>query len=151
MSLEALLKEIYFFKSFTDAELKKIIPIVTRGKFPSGHALFHEGDEALALYLVEIGTVKIFKETEKASVTSIGKGGTFGEMAFLDGGKRSATATTGEETHLIEIPYSKLSSMLVQDSELAVKFFETAAKYMSRRLRATTEDLKKAKELIRHF
>ena len=151
MALESLLKEIYFFKSFTDAELNKLVPLVVREKFSSGHTIFHEGQEAQALYLVEIGTVKIFKETEKSYVTSIGKGGTFGEMAFLDGGKRSATATTAEETHLIEIPYSKLSAILVQDSELAVKFFETAAKYMSRRLRATTEDLKKAKELIRHF
>ena len=152
MNLKELLKGSCFFKSFSPEEIKKIEAIAERKVFPAGATIFKEFSEASAMFLLEKGSVRITKEEESIEIAIIGPGGTFGEMPFLDGGKRSATANAIDESHLIKIPYTTLMQTLLNQEDLAIKFYESAAKFVSRRLRETTEDLKKAKEFMyRHF
>ena len=146
------LKSIYFFKSFNAEELQLVEKICESVKFGADQTLFKENDEASAMFFVTIGRVRIRKGTDESDIVQIGQGGIFGEVPFLDGGTRSATATTVEETHLIKIPYSRLMMTLVAHQDLSIKFYEVAAKFMAKRLRSTTEDLKAAKEfLYKHF
>lgn len=152
MNLQALVKGGCFFQTFSPEELKKIEAIAERKVFLAGATIFKEFAEASAMFLLEKGSVRISKEEEGVEIAVIGPGGTFGEMPFLDGGKRSATANAIEEAHLIKIPYTTLMQTLLNNEDLAIKFYESAAKFVSRRLRETTEDLKKAKEFMyRHF
>lgn len=152
MSIGDLFQEMYFFQSFTPAEIKRVEEISKKKHYLANQSIFQEGDEAAKLFLVESGSVKISKNGETEGILTIGQGGMFGEMPFLDGGGRSATATAIEETHLIEIPYTKLSTVLLNHPEMALKFFSAAAKYVSKRLRLTTENLQHAKDTLhRHF
>lgn len=134
MAISNLLKDVFFFKGFSAQELKQVESICERKKYPAGTQIFFEGEEAARMYLIEIGTVHLTHDEKEVAV--IGKGGMFGEMPFLDGENRSATATTVEESHLIEISYQKLTRHLLKHPETALKFYMVAARYVSKRLRS---------------
>ncbi len=137
MPVSDLLKDVYFFKNFSADELKSIEPMCERTKCPAHHTIFNSGDPAAKMFLVEVGTVSLIKN-EKI-IANVGKGGMFGEMPFLDDGDRSTKAQTLEETHLIEIPYTKLTQFLLNNPETALKFYTTFARYVSKRLRNALE------------
>lgn len=141
MAIANLLKDIYFFQAFTPKELQQVEPVCERTVVNAGEAVFRENDPAAALYVIEIGTLRVTKSGEDTEIVQLGKGSTFGEMPFFDHGKRSATATATERTHLIKLDYEKLQAVLQAHSELALKFYTTATRFLAARLRATTADL----------
>lgn len=152
MSIANLLKDIYFLKAFSPDELHHIEKLCERVSFQPSQSIFQEKEAATAIFLIEVGTVKITKSGEETQIATLGKGSTFGEIPFFDGGDRSATATALEPTHLITIPYPKMRHLLETHRELGMKFYENAAKFMASRLRNTTDDLQRAKEFVaRHF
>ena len=149
MSLQKFLKEFYFFKQFGPEELGAIEEISGEVQYPPDHLVFKEGDEASSMYVVEKGSVKILKPGAGGVIARIEEGGgPFGEMAFLDGGQRSAAAMTEGKTAVSKIPYTKLATLLLNRPETALKFYETAAKVLSHRLRLTTKDNEQSKNSL---
>jgi CRP-like cAMP-binding protein len=69
---------------------------------PKGKVVFRQGDKADAAYLVESGSVGIFREVDgrRVPIATIGPGDLFGEMAVIDGSPRSATAYVIEDATL---------------------------------------------------
>lgn len=61
--------------------------------------IFNQGDPGDAAYFVRKGRVRIFQynEGQRVEVGEMGPGEIFGEMAVLDGGKRSASAVAAED------------------------------------------------------
>lgn len=108
------------------------------------------GQDASALYVVVMGSVQISVNSEEGDelrIRNFGSGSHFGEMPFIDSGKRSATVTTMENSHVAEIPYAKLQSLLEQDTVMACKFYRSTARFLASRLRAITSDLNQLREL----
>ena len=62
---------------------------------PAGTDIFHRGDAATCAYLIEEGEVRIWVPDESGSreLALLGAAEIFGEMAIIDGGVRSASAT----------------------------------------------------------
>jgi CRP-like cAMP-binding protein len=141
-----LLKAVYFFQNFNAEEVNLVKNICERKPFGSYQTIFREGDKAEMIYLVEFGSVKIIKNDE--DIITIGQGGTFGEVPFLDGNCRSGTAITIEDSHLIEIAYERLTELLVDNPSIALKFYTTAAQFVSKRLRTVMEDLGHVKSIF---
>lgn len=89
--------------------------------FAPGDVIFREGDKADKMYVVLSGELEV--QLQGMVIDTIAQGGTFGEMALIDGSPRSATvvAKTGcevaainEKTFLFlvdEMPYFALSTM----------------------------------------
>lgn len=146
----AMLKSIYLFSEFSDAELKKVAAISEDKNVMPGQDIFSVGQDASAMYVVVLGSVQISvssDEGDEIRIRNFGSGSHFGEMPFIDGGKRSATVTTMENSHVAEIPYGKLQALLEQDGVMACKFYRSTARFLASRLRATTTDLNQMKEL----
>lgn len=146
----ATLKAIYLFSDFSEADLKKVATIAEAKNFLPGQDVFSVGQGATAFYVVVMGSVKITVnsgEGDEIQIRHLGSGSHFGEMPFMDGEKRSATVQAIENSHLAEIPYVKLQSLLEQDPVMAAKFYRSAARFLALRLRATTADLNNLKEL----
>ncbi len=65
-------------------------------RFRRGEVVFHVEDPGDALFVVTSGEIKIVLPSEEGSepviLTTIGRGGFFGELALLDGRPRSASA-----------------------------------------------------------
>ncbi|MBI3544164.1 MAG: Crp/Fnr family transcriptional regulator [Deltaproteobacteria bacterium] len=83
-------------------------------KLKKGELLFNEGDISKSMYFVQSGTIRLFKKKGNASIElgMIHKGEVIGEMGFLDGGPRSASAEAIHDTDLMEITNSNLVEQL---------------------------------------
>jgi CRP/FNR family cyclic AMP-dependent transcriptional regulator len=68
--------------------------VVDRQSFPAGDYIFMAGDKADCAYIVQEGSVSIVKNAggETTVLSSIPKGGIFGEMALIDNEPRMASA-----------------------------------------------------------
>jgi CRP/FNR family cyclic AMP-dependent transcriptional regulator len=146
----SLLKEIYFFSNFSDDEIGLIQEISDCKKYGPKDPVFEEGREAGRLFFVVSGALAVQKNGKE--IAELGQGETFGEMPFLDGGTRSASILAKEAAELVEISYNKLSTILLNNPEMALKFYMLFSKHVSRRLRATTSDYQKATQILhKHF
>ncbi len=152
---QSLLQNVYLFKELTPSELEKINAISRPESFSPGEEIFSEGDAAHSLYVIKFGTVKVQHSTkdERIDVTTLGTGSHFGEMAFLDGEKRSASVVAVEKTELVAISFEELRKVLEENSAIAVKVYKAMAQFLCGRLRVTTTDLSFAREknLRHHF
>lgn len=155
MGRENLLKKLYLFKDLSETELAQVAEIANDIKFSSGDTIFSENSKADALYVVKSGTVKISQNSESGDlveVTRIGAGSHFGEMSFLDGKPRSASAIASGEVEVVSLEYQKLSLMMIQHPGMAVHFYRQFADFLCGRLRATTNDLSFSRSRnISHF
>ena len=149
-----LLQNIYLFKEFTPQELELLAQAVKSETYTAGSEIFSEKDKADALYVIKFGSVKIARmgKADEINVATLGTGGHFGEMAFLDGEPRSATVSVVENTEILRIGYDTLAEVFTKQPSMAVKFYKSLATFLCGRLRVTTMDLSFAREKnIRHF
>lgn len=148
------IREIYLFKDLGLAEAERIRGLVKTEDFSPGDEIFSEGDTAVSLYIVKYGSVSITHTAASAqtNVTTFGNGSHFGEMSFLDGEKRSATATAIEKTEVYRIDFEDLRNLLEAHPDMSVKVYKAFAVFLCGRLRMTTHDLSFAREKnLRHF
>ncbi len=146
-----VLKAIYLFSDLTPEELGKIAKICTSHEMIAGQDVFIRGQKAESFFVIQQGTVKIVKSTDKGDeikISSLATGSHFGEMAFLTGEPRLATAQTTETSYLIEVPYQGLRTLLNDDVRISDKFHRALARFLAQRLQATTGDLSQAKEAL---
>ena len=74
-------------------------------RLSKGELLFKEGEMSRSMYLVQKGMIRIFKAKgdSKIEIDTIRSGQILGELAFLDGLARSASAEALTEVELVEI------------------------------------------------
>jgi|SRR5471030_2251311 CRP-like cAMP-binding protein len=91
-------------------------------KHPAGTVLFREGDRGQIMYVIRTGKVGIWRRISETDVTlaTLGPGEFFGEMALLEGLRRSAGATVVEEAQLIEPRQDAFEILVRKNGEIAV-------------------------------
>ena len=142
-----LLKEFYLLRSESGDDVSEPTPLRTlveavaeRRAYEPGEVIFRESDVADAMYVVEHGDVEVLK-TGTAVIATRQPGQEFGEMAFFDGGRRSATARAGKGCHLIRVAYDSLKQVLRERPQAAALFYRNGAAFLASRLRQTSIDL----------
>src|ERR1051326_645019 len=145
MNKPDVLGKFYLFRDAAADDLMAVEALVTRERYAPSQLIFREGDDAQAMYLVELGSVSILK-SGSTELTMVGSGGEFGELAFFDGGKRAASARAREAPHVLSIPFVGLSQLLERWPSLALVFYHNASIVLSKRLRRTFDDLSFARE-----
>ncbi|MCC5815756.1 MAG: cyclic nucleotide-binding domain-containing protein [Leptospira sp.] len=152
---EQILKKIYLFSSLDESELGKISNIAKLKSVFQGDTVFQEGNEAHSLYVVKFGTLKILTNTKESGtdvgLTTISVGDHFGEMAFFDNDKRSATVEAMEKSELLEISFNELSGVLESNPSIQLKFYKAISSYLIKRVRMLTQDLSYAREIKKRF
>ncbi len=116
------LRVLPYFEGCAQATLDLLAEQSLKRRFDAGSAIFHEGDQALGLWLIEYGSVKIFK-TSLDGVEHIlhllGEGNTFNDIASFDGGANPAHAAALSETSVWLIPLASIDAALAADPVLA--------------------------------
>ena len=89
--------------------------------FERDSIVFEEGEDSDFAYVVVEGRVELTKNAGGTEIflAEIGPGDLFGEMGLIDGSRRSATATTLEETALHRMDRDELMDRFSQDSDFA--------------------------------
>jgi CRP/FNR family transcriptional regulator, cyclic AMP receptor protein len=103
--------------------------------YPAGTILFQEGDPGEHTYVIKSGKVEL--KHGDTILETIEEGAIFGEMALLDGEKRSATAIAVTDCQLVPIDQRRFR-FLVQQTPF---FAQHVMKVMAARLRRLTKQL----------
>jgi CRP/FNR family cyclic AMP-dependent transcriptional regulator len=94
--------------ALSEDDRRRLLATTRRRKFAAGEVIFHEGDRGDCVYLIERGLVAIRVSTplgDVATLTMLGPGHAFGELALLVGNeRRSATAVAlgGTDTRVVD-------------------------------------------------
>ena len=92
MSLSAeSLKQVPLFKDLSSRDLKQLAGAMNERTYAAGREITTEGESGLGFFVVADGqaTVTVDGQTRR----QLGPGDHFGEMALIDGGRRSAQVT----------------------------------------------------------
>ena len=99
----ATLRNLAFFKNFSDIELWEVLHISKWSKVTRSEYILHDGESGRAFYILAQGTVRVVKQGRLLSL--LHHGDCFGEMAHLTERdfKRSADVIAKNDVVLIEI------------------------------------------------
>lgn len=100
------IKNLGFFKGFTDADIWELIRACTWQNYPVGTAIIKEGEADQSFYIVLSGVVGIEKNGQ--SVDSLQEGDCFGEMGYLARAQRTATVIAKTDVSLMKVNASTL-------------------------------------------
>jgi len=132
-----VLRKSSLFAGLSDSELKEVAACVVSRSFGRGVFIFHKDSPGQTLYIIESGRVRIFILSESGQEISLnvyGAGEVIGELGFLDGQPRSASAVALEPTVAFALRREDFFQHLADHPRLAVRLLEV----MAARLRYTT-------------
>lgn len=89
-----------------EEEVRRVLASARRRKFARNEVVFHEGDLADAVHLISKGRVAVRVTTalgDVATLSILGEGDIFGEMALLTPSERTATVIALEPTETLSI------------------------------------------------
>jgi len=141
MDQKELIKNFYLFTDVTSNDLQALEAIVERKVYIAGDHIYSEGEVADALFLVEMGTVDIVGKGKEIVFATIGSAHGFGELAFFERGTRPASASARERTHILRMPYERLSNVLSERPGLALIVYRNACSFFAKHFRALALDL----------
>jgi uncharacterized membrane protein len=119
----SLLADLPLFAALGPEELALLARAVELRHLQPGETLFKAGDPGQAMYIVHAGEMEISvvdRAGQKIVLTGRHRGDVFGELAMLDSGGRTATATALVSTELLELDRADLLLLVTQKPEAAL-------------------------------
>lgn len=103
--------------------LRSLLKIAQERTFQRGQVVFEQDDEASELFIVRKGVLEVSTlalDGRKHILNVVTKGNLFGEIALLDGGKRSATITALEPTRLLSVSRRVMMDQMQQHPDFGL-------------------------------
>lgn len=139
------LKNIDLFRDLDDETIQSLTSCVTEVSIPKGQKIFSQGDKGDKIYLIRRGSIRILLDLEGGKhhhLATIGPGGFFGELNFLDNGIRSADAEAKTDVDMYILSHSRFMETVKSNNALGVQFFAHLARAIADRLRQTDSELR---------
>jgi CRP/FNR family transcriptional regulator, cyclic AMP receptor protein len=117
------LSQVPLFKRLESHELEKLAEEVEQVNYKAGEIIFNERDRGDALYVVETGSVRIWiwdQDVQEVTLAELKPGEFFGELAVLDRGERSTSATAIVDTHLHRLSSDDFQQFLMEHPDCAI-------------------------------
>ena len=136
------LRQVPLFESLDDDAAKQLCDLLETLDCEKQKVLFRAGEAGDAMYVIERGKVRISVEARdgrELTLTELGRGDFFGEMALFDGQPRSANATASEESRLAVLSRQHFLSFIMRGNPNVALEMMTA---LANRLRHTDELLR---------
>jgi len=131
------------FSGLSASELAFLLERVGARRYPAGQTVFSEGEPCAGLYVVESGSVRIFKSSAagREQVLSIeGPGGSVAELPVFDGGAYPASVVTIEDSVLLFISKEDFQALCMTHPQVALKVLKVVGARL-RRLVGIIEEL----------
>ena len=143
MSTDAnLLAEVPLFQLLDEEERTSLAAHLNVVKHPAGHVIFNYGEPGDSMYVIRSGGAEMSSSrttrVRRSSWKTSARGDFFGELAFLDGGSRSATVLVSAEMEALVMDRSDLDQFLRSHPAAALDLLTA----LGRRLRKTSELLR---------
>ncbi len=135
------LRQVPLFESLDNEAADELCQLLTSIDSKAGAFLFRHGEQGDAMYIIERGKVRICVQTldgHQFTLSELGRGDFFGEMALLDGQHRSADALVSEDARLAVLSRDHFLSFMRSNPNVALEMLTALAN----RLRHTDELLR---------
>ena len=139
------LKQADIFYQFTQTQLELVANLCQEKIFGAGETIFEENSSSKELYVIVQGEVGILvnsaivgpkNEEGKTMIATLRRGQSFGEVALVDEGLRSATAQAkNKDTRLLVIPRDKLIMLCETYPQLGYRLMYNLAADLSMKIR----------------
>ncbi|MBI5508399.1 MAG: SLC26A/SulP transporter family protein [Deltaproteobacteria bacterium] len=138
------LAEFELFRGFHHEALAILGAAVQPRHFGPGAAVFRHDDPGDELLLIRRGTVNISLPLDGGRshlLATFSKGALFGDMAFLDRGRRSADAVAEDEVSIYALSRQRLDELSRRHPDTGAMLFARLARILALRLRQTDAEL----------
>jgi CRP/FNR family transcriptional regulator, cyclic AMP receptor protein len=138
----AALRSVPLFASLDSKATARLGQYLTIHDYPNSASIFRNGDPGDAMYLIDLGKVRISitdADGQVVTLAELGSGEFFGEMSMLDGRGRSANATVIQNARLAKLTRDDFLSFMKSDPRIALEL-----------LTALTLRLRRTDDLLRH-
>jgi glutaminase len=142
------LAQLDIFKGLDRDEIRMLEGMVRPMVFEAGETIVREGDEARLFFVVARGVVTVQLRIRKDSgdrvlrVASLGPGVSFGEMALIDGGRRSADIVADERAVCYGFSVEQLREAGKTHPNLLLTIMGNMMRDFSERLRRANNEIR---------
>src|SRR5262245_33995543 len=136
-----MIGEVPIFELLDDTERADLARRMDCRDFKKGDMIFEYGDPGGEIFILRNGNVEVYVETcdgEKIVLGENQRGDVIGELSFIDGGHRTATAVAREDTQMLTMHRDRLLDFIDKHPHAAIDLLTV----VGRRLRATDELLR---------
>jgi CRP/FNR family cyclic AMP-dependent transcriptional regulator len=136
-----MIGEVPIFGLLDEEEREALAQMMDCRAFKEGEVVFHYGDPGGEIFILRTGRIELFVEStegQKLVLAENEPGDVIGELSFLDGGSRTATALAREDTQLLTMHRDRLMEFIDKHPHAAMDLLTV----VGRRLRATDELLR---------
>jgi CRP-like cAMP-binding protein len=123
MTLDAI-RSVPLFASLDDEAATELRSLLRTQDTKAGATLFRAGEDGDAMYLIESGRVRITvsdEDQKQIVLAELARGDFFGEMAIIDGKKRSADAAVFEDARLAVLSRENFLSFIHDNPKVALE------------------------------
>jgi CRP-like cAMP-binding protein len=119
-----MLQRSPLFRGLAPPALERIAELAGQRSYRAGEIVFSQGDPGDALYAVVTGKIRISAgaaDGREIFLNIMEPGDTFGEIALLDGGSRTASATATMPSELVSIRREHFFALLEREPRVALE------------------------------
>ena len=141
MTEVSMIGEVPIFGLLDEEEREALAQMMNSRDFKAGEAIFQYGDPGGEIFILRNGSVEVYVEStdgEKIILAENEKGDVLGELSFLDGGPRTATAVAREDTQTLSMHRERLLEFVDKHPHAAMDLLTV----VGRRLRSTDDLLR---------
>ncbi len=137
------LRQFEILAHFSDHQIDLLSTCTSRIRYPRDTQVITEGDSTREIYLVDIGEIKIQRDTPYGcySLARLKAGDIFGETSFIDDNARSGDALIVTDTILLMVNLASLAPLIEQHQQFTLAFYWAIWKSLSMKLRKTNDAL----------
>jgi CRP/FNR family transcriptional regulator len=131
-----------FFQGLGDDSLHELAASTTLRRFERGEVLFWEGDPCSGLYIIQAGSVKLFRISPQGRqhiVRVLQEGDTCNEVPVFDGGANPVNVEALEETTVWVVEAEAVQALMRKDPEFMHKTVQNLARMMRHLVKLVSE------------
>jgi rhodanese-related sulfurtransferase len=129
------LSETAVFRDMPVEMLDEISGVVEDRVVPARTVVFKRGDPGDSFWVIRSGKVRVFRSDDQGveiTLSELGPGQSFGEVALLTGEARSASVETLEETQALVLTKEQFEQVLKSHPEVSLTFIKQLSGWLKR-------------------
>lgn len=129
------LSETTVFRDMPADMLEEIARVVEERVVPARTPVFQRGDPGDGFWVIVSGRVRVFRRDDQGveiTLSELGPGQSFGEVALLTGEARSASVETLEETQALVLTKEQFEQVLKSHPEVSLTFIKQLSGWLKR-------------------
>jgi SulP family sulfate permease len=134
------------FSGLTAEELAVVTEFLTPQRYEAGTAICREGDDADRVWMLTRGSVSVRVASRDHArtlrIASLAVGTIVGEIAFIEGGKRTATIIADEIVECYVLELSAYDIIVRDHPQIGIKLLANLLRVVTYRLRTTSDELR---------